>query len=177
MKHLYNSCPYTFIHFSNVDIFDVNPNFNFKTPIGIYGYPTNSITNLNEQSFACNRKFATIFKSLNFLELTSKTTTNVASMIYDACTDFDLLPDYEIFQNEYLYQTYLTIQNTYLKAKGYGPNSKSKKNPCNILTQIFQHAGFDGIVDRGTGTIHMNEPSQGVFFNKSKLEIIDLISL
>lgn len=177
MKRLYDSCPHTFVHFSNVNIFDVNPNFNFKTPVGIYGYPANSIETLNNQSFACNRKFVTIFKSLNFLELNSRTTTDVANIIYNACDELELSPDYEIFQNEYLYQTYLTIQNTYLKAKGYGPNSKSKKNPCNILTQIFQRAGFDGIVDRGTGTIHMNEPSQGVFFNKSKLEIIDLISL
>lgn len=42
-------------------------------------------------------------------------------------------------------------------------------------TTVLRKLGIDGVVDRGTGTIHPNEPTQAAFFSTTRIKMITVI--
>lgn len=178
----YHELDNIFVRFSNLgdNFYNVLPTQSFKTPYGICAYPADFI--LKNQNtlfnlFAGSRDQVHIFSADNFFDMSKKYNNNISSIVYDTCEQLQLNPDYELKYATCATDAYLVIQNVYLKSLGYGPNSKEKRNPNKILADIFQQSGFTGIVDRGSGTIHMNEPHQAIFFNINNLKLLNTIQL
>ena len=103
----YANDPYVFVHFSNINKLGVNPRSNFKTPLGIYGYPVNQFDIdallTGKVPFAGDREFIHFFavkpehrdcvvfidadgksnKDEEFQKIVSQTKSNVGNKVSD----------------------------------------------------------------------------------------------
>jgi hypothetical protein len=177
-----------FIHFSNVDKLGIYPGSKFNTPVGIYGYPLTAdiIYELEraEIPFAQERLYIHVFAPQNPAKILD--TANY--------TDGNLQVDIEKLKKMYPNISYTSMDDwgkeakvrtpageiwnitrslSFLKKKQYGSGKTS--DPLSWTT-ILLNLGYEGVVDRGIGLIHPNEPKQGVFFGADKIKHITTIS-
>lgn len=165
-----------FVHFAAIQKFGINPSSDFNTPLGFYSYPLDYVLESNMKvPYALNQPYIFVFEAQNYWDLSGPLDKQIISNLMESCEFYGLRPDYELEHAQSNTEAYLVIQNVYLKSAGYGKSSKLKKNPKILFRQILKRANISGVVDRGTGTIHLNEPTQGLFFDVSKLKLIEMV--
>jgi hypothetical protein len=47
--------------------------------------------------------------------------------------------------------------------------------PTGTWTMVFRKLGYDGAIDDGGAIIHTFQPSQAVFFNTTKVQLVEVI--
>lgn len=189
-----------FIHFSRFPKMGLYLKNSYNTPIGFYAYP---LIDESISSFAAERPFMIIFKPKpearllvlsrytdeqlkqdgNKLKAAGFDPTVVDETIGEPASFWDLSgtsgsPGKKIWD--------LTRILSGTKV-GEDENGEDVTNPLSpgkegggptarwsyILWKIL---GYDGVIDNnGVGIIHSNEPNQAVFFNTTRLEIVDVI--
>lgn len=98
---------------------------------------------------------------------------------------FDKYPDYGGNASLHISDSYrtpplrffwsLTRSLAYLIEDDIRKKNETKTKHITIWTHIMRQF-YDGIIDdRGTGTIHTNEPYQAVFWTKAQLNVLDII--
>lgn len=153
----------------------INPQSEYKTPFGICAYPLQYVLdNDGYVPFASGRKFIIIFKvspdaSLWVLdkpvteELINNAEQSIADVLKVKKPTFDDISD----SMDLWYAIYDSIN----KKVGY----ENIKLIGLTAARVLKKMGFDGAVDNGEGIIHINEPTQAVFFSTTKLTQISTI--
>lgn len=176
-----------FVHFSNyprMGLYLVNE---YKTPIGFYSYPLKrgSISN-----FATERPYAVIIKPKPEARILDLETYSKA----DYLRDFDLLVaagfDRErmesarvsAYESDNKYASIiwnitrmLAKATTKYSSVSMYPGPKGG-GPTGLWTYLlWKVLGYDGVVDDGLGLIYSAEPFQAVWFNTTKVEVVDIL--
>ena len=155
----------------------INPKTAYNTVAGIYFYPAEYYRSVKGKvPFASSSQYATIVKiSGNILNITSITEdevvrqfTKLENMLTELCDaagkDYNLiLKKYKEVKEKYSNSKFpgtalwQTVWQLSMALNGC-------KNKANIYTwnKILRDLGYDIVIDNGSGTIHPNEPTQGV---------------
>lgn len=176
-----------FVHFSNyprMGLYLVNE---YKTPIGFYSYP---LKRDRISNFATERPYAVIIKPKPEARILDLETYSKA----DYLRDFDLLVaagfDRErmesarvsAYESDNKYASIiwnitrmLAKATTKYSSVSMYPGPKGG-GPTGLWTYLlWKVLGYDGVVDSGLGLIHGSEPSQAVWFNTTKVEVVDIL--
>lgn len=162
-----------FVTFTLHKKFGTNPKSSFQTPLGLYSYPLSYVVeNKMKVPYAGECPHVWVFEANDCWDIAGPFREDIYKNIRRiARTDMGFDLDNMLEFAETNKQVYDGLQRT-LKFEGY---SKKGKNPNVMLRKIFMSAGINGIVDFGTATIHVNEPTQMVYFKISNLKIISYI--
>ena len=177
-----------FVHFSNyprMGLYLVNE---YKTPIGFYSYPLKrgSISN-----FATERPYAVIIKpkpEARILDLETyssadleRDTNLLLAAGFNRTTMLDAQAKaYEIDNMNasmiWNITRELAKSTTKYSSVSMYPGPKGG-GPTGLWTYLlWKVLGYDGVVDDGLGLIHSAETFQAVWFNTSKVEVVDILN-
>lgn len=176
------------VTYTNVDKVGINPKSKYNTPLGIYFYPLDYVLERNTDKsfgvpFAGDSPYLNVCELVPYDKILHMRKSEDHSMGMDN-PKLKLMPGYdEIIEkinrskNGYfghedtvLYldrSNYSELWVTTMLLSGYRNSIKWNK--------VFRDLGIPGFIDHGTGTIHMNEPTQGVVFSASNLKRIMVI--
>lgn len=175
--------PNVLIHFSNLPTtFGINPKSNWKTPLGIYGYPIayfslNDIKTLNVP-YAAERKYVWFFKFKNpdrvwilnkKPEISEKIKEFLKKVYLKQLTEI-IVEKWGDPDPNYFYQYYKRLIPGD-RELFYLANTLTENKPAR-WTKLFIDAGIDGVIDEGEGIIHENEPIQGFAVNSKTIEVL-----
>lgn len=190
-----------FVHFSRFPKMGLYLKNSYNTPIGFYAYP---LIDESISSFAVERPFMIIVKpkpEARLLDLSRHTeeqlkqdgeklkTAGFDPNVVDEATEktknfWDLSGESSGFPGKKIWDLTRILSGTKVGEDEDGndvtnPLSPGKEGggPTARWSYIFWKVlGYDGVVDNNNiGIIHPNEPNQAVFFNTTKLEIVDVI--
>ncbi len=183
-----------FVSYRSIERLGINPNFKFKSPIGIYAYPIDyDIKNNTEkgtQFFGGDRtNFIYVFKLTNGKMLDNSYTENDLKIDIKKLKTF--YPDFD-FNN-------IDFQNSRYSKMNDGITRKISLNTPDVniipLTKIFtityilsdknpvkwnkllRKLGYSGISDNGDNVINDWGRSETIFFSNKNLKIIEVINL
>lgn len=171
----YKGQPGVFVHFTNLEKIGVNPQSDYKTPIGIYAYPIDYVLEKNyirHLPFAGDRKFLYVLKAQNppldlqkiddlqfkkfFKELKKLYPQKVKILIANRWENYALVDTPGGLLWSLLYQV-------------------SAGNPA-TWNKIMRQLGINGVLDNGDGIIHVNEPTQAMFTSIQDLKILEVVT-
>ena len=178
-----------FFHFSDLNKLGINPQSNFDTPLGIYGYPLDehSWTDFvnKDLPFATERSFIHFFRAKNkdkILELDAMTMEEAFETWKKIVKSNNIEPQHLQHNDEHVGTTVDNIEVFEVlsdAARIMTPGGRLwyhmwREADDDIVrwNKMFRRAGIDGCVDRGKGIIHHAEPSQGVFFSLPAIELL-----
>lgn len=158
-----------YVTFTKLSKFGANVKSTYNTPIGIYGYPLSYVLdNGGKVPFAGDQPYCTIFKvnSDKLWILTNEVNSNIdiKKRIVGAASTIGIISDTlnpKDRDKNFWHSLYVLI---------------STGRQSVLIRKIFRMAGIDGIIDNGLGIIHINEPTQAIFFDISKLKVIKQIN-
>lgn len=181
----------SFINFTSVDKLGINPNADYNsTPMGIYSYPvtyvqdvTHGGRSMTDLPYAGDAEYANLFKGVGNIINLSDISLSEAKEYYDklvsiwvkhsgkdqqtAKQDVDTIvdgaPKYanvpDVIGGQFWYVT-KEVAKLLSNVRGGGDELS-----LSIWNKVFRLIGIDGAIDNGAGIIHMNEPTQAVFFH------------
>lgn len=176
-----------FISFTNIEKLGINPKSKYKTPIGIYCYPSEYVLDetikgdeelsMTSLPFVGSQQFGNIFSVTgNIIRIDNFSNDDFNS--YFRKLQAMVKKRYSRFEgmNKQLRAfLHLSIPNALVKSPGgcfwYVMRetamllSSHTNSPASLCwTTLFKQIGIDGVVDMGSGIIHGAEPTQAVFF-------------
>lgn len=174
-----------FISFTKIPKLGLNPVNEHSTPIGIYVYPLDYVVRVigggddfSDIPYASDRPYIYLIElteSAKLLNITSK--TNVSN-------DVTKLHEY-LVQNGHTdlidslnfnkVQTPQLLWYCVIKLSKYLAEIKSGTSTTIASVLFFKVLGYDGVIDEGSSTIHVNEPTQAVIFNPKAIKKYNLI--
>lgn len=182
LKRVYkqNQDKQLFVHFSNLKgRLGINPKSNYKTPIGVYGYPLDNefIADFLNKSipFAADRKYCYVFYHDG---------DGRVQIMDDSYTQKDLELDCNKIIPYFVDKlgTYYNKEKLQKSIDWAGEDAKYDTRIAefwNITrtltpnqvkwTDLLVWLGYDGFIDYGNGLIHNNERTQAVLFKNYKL--------
>jgi hypothetical protein len=173
-----NEADSIFVTYTNVDKFGANPNSPYDTPLGICAYPIEYVIDREmEVPFGGSRPYVHVFK------------------IKDMSTIWNLSDTDDFISIKQKLPHGIGKGSTHGIGKGstHGGDlyRAIKQHITNLiisgdlpaglrtmgieLRKILRKIGVSGIIDRGFGILHHNEPNQGIFFDIANLQIIKQI--
>jgi len=165
----------------------INPKTTYNTVAGIYFYPTDYYQSVKGQvPFAGQARYATIIKlSGNILNITSVTENEVNQQFSKLENNLPELCSIANKDYSSILQKYKEAKEKYIKSKYPGTalwqtiwqlsialNGAKKKANIYTWNKILRDLGYDIVVDYGSGTIHPNEPTQGVALVPSSIKSV-----
>jgi hypothetical protein len=158
----------TFITYTRLDRLEINPNTEYNTPSGIYSYPLyySLRNNLLSIPFAYGMPFVQAFvidiPEDNILRIsTDILTEGMTDRIINAIDNIVGNQNHHNHEIKTNFGLYMYVQNCVDKSS---TKIYKKSEFAKIQTEIFKYAGIHAIIDPGFGAIHINEPTQAVFF-------------
>ena len=158
------------VTFTRIDKVGLNPKNKWKTPLGIYLYPIDYVIEKK-----MNVPFAGDQPYLNVCEFTRP--QKILHMTSDVSSQkgMELL---NVFPKEQVDQASESVGNYDLRSNYSKLWLVTKAIANDKPTQWninLRKCGIDGFMDHGTGTIHINEPTQCVVFAADNLKLIHSI--
>jgi hypothetical protein len=178
-----------YVHFSDVPRLGLFTRNKYKTPIGFYAYP---LDRDRMSSFAVDRPYALVIKpkpEARFLDLHGHSEEELArdiqkligmghsfeSMRWAASEARDKSPGGKLWNITRILSGSDKTQEFLEKAGKESGLPRKAGGPTGTWTMLFRKLGYDGVVDIGDGIIHPSEPAQAVFFDTTKLDLVELI--
>lgn len=168
----------------------INPKSPYDTPVGIYSYPLKLIWPRmikNTIPFASDRAFLQLFRGRgNIINLTTMTSDEYEAYAERLRDKFDGSFDYPANAQGWSNFKH-SIENvisrvrtpggffwsmTYRIAGAMGGNPRRSAIKWN---HMMRQIGVDGCVDEGEGIIHINEPTQAVFFSIQSVALVETL--
>ena len=172
-----------FVSFTSIEKLGVNPRSPYKTPIGVYAYPTSYVyKEIGDRSttwlpFAGDKPYANFFKLSNSANVIISSTFKKHE--YEEYLErlaqkfgFDEVEDLKYAASD---ESYVKTRFGFLWYVTYKLSSKYGKNGPVAWNKIMRDLGIDAMIDDDSGTIHENEPTQIVIFNVRIIEVIDRV--
>ena len=166
--------------------FGINPSSTFSTPLGIYSYPIDLVLrtpptkNGFNVPFAGGCKFIQVFKSNgNILNLKTYSEDDLLSDIAKLNTKFpeELVRAYTSRDSSKKPAQIIWDITRNLSSISANTNLKiAKPRATAHWSSIFRFLGYDGVVDYGTKIIFSSEPIQAVFFDITKLQLLETVT-
>ena len=182
-----------FVSFTKIPKLGINPGSTYHTPNGIYAYPAEYVmkkvgTNnpMNYLPFAGDEPWVNLFTVTDgVINLKTLNKTNYKMYINELEQKFvksGILPPNEFkdivdfadtdakrpdYWGGQLWYVTMEIAEYLSKTRG------GKRN--NIWNAVWRSMGLVGVVDTGAKIIHESEPTQAVFFDLSKIDVITRI--
>ena len=161
------------VTYTAIDKVGINPRSTYDTPIGIYFYPLDYVISKRMQvPFAGDQPFINVceFTRPNrILHMHPATSQQKGMDVLDHLFTREEIESASQKNQEFeLRSDYSKLWLTTMNLAG--------SNPVR-WNAILRKCGIDGFVDHNTGTIHANEPIQGVVFGSSALRKILVIDL
>ncbi len=176
-----------FVSFTALPKLGINPKSKYNTPLGIYAYPADFVidtmnpgSDMSRLPFAGDQPWANIFKSTgNVIDLEFVNHLDYVEPLknlFKNNIDKDRIDDFvklapkeskvpELKDGGYLW--YITWKAADMLAKRMSTTAPIAWN------FIFRKLGVDGVLDKGFGVIHEAEPTQAVFFNPRRIQMIE----
>lgn len=188
LEHLIRN---SFVSFTKLDKLGVNPSSRYKTPYGIYCYPSFYILNstsenggsslsMNNLPFAGGQPYGNIFSIKgNILYIDKMTITeynlyinklrDIITTRYSDYPELDKLLSRAIDRapSNADHSTIIGGQFWYIMwsiSNSIASETHKSKGPI-IWNVLFRLLGIDAVIDKGIGIIHSSEPTQAVVFN------------
>ncbi len=202
VKSYVSEPPRAALHFGKFPKLGINPRSQYKTPIGIYGYPlTPTIYKqfLNfELPFVADNPYIVLFefggKVLNFYNYSQEELEADIEKLYHLAGETPPSDEQIIkWQSETIINPFAratdpqwTIWRTINRAKAtafeLGTAGSQFMNITRLLANqdakkwnvLLRRLGYDVLVDEGRGFIHSNEPTQMVILNPSVVNVVDI---
>jgi hypothetical protein len=159
------------VTFTAIDKVGINPKSTYDTPLGIYFYPLDYVIEKKMNvEFAGNQPY------INVCEFTRP--DKILHMTDDVNNQkgLELL---NVFPQEEVDVAMQNISNNYMLRSNYSElwlvTREMAENKPVLWNANLRKCGIDGFLDHGTGTIHGNEPTQGVVFTANSLKRILII--
>ena len=196
----YKNDPNTFIHFTNhldniskelqtVQFkFGVNPNYQFNTPMGIYGYTLKEFWEQNKMDerkdftqigkFAADRPYIIIFKWAGKQKyLHSMGDYNEADWQYDYHKLLELYPGKEGEIEKAIADSNIrgSIGKLWNVTRWLSSHGGKSDNSAIEWNHLFRRLGYAGFNDTGNGAYAQFEYMQAVFFSKDAIRVQDLV--
>jgi hypothetical protein len=149
-----------FVSMTDINKLGIHPGSKFKTPIGIYSYPLEYVIsrhNIEELPFASKRPYINLFKvdTSDGILYSDDPKSITDSLLNDLYEKYPRMSKLKIDR----YDFRSNISEIWLRTWVYVSKDAKKWN------HILRSVGVQGVVDKGTGTVHPSEPTQAVFFS------------
>lgn len=147
--------PDDFVSFRSMIKMGINPDpIDKATPIGIYAFPVRCLQTTKDMGIFSNYPY--------FYILSRRAGTNILEI-----TDQQSIELYEKFSNEAWEEQ--APPDIIWQRKG-----RIEKMPGMKMNKLLRQAGYDGVIDWGTGTISFNERCQAVFLTIAAIRVVDM---
>jgi len=177
LKYIYTNHPSPenlVVSYTEINKIGINPKSKWSTPIGIYFYPLKYVIDKDlNVPFAGNKAY------INVCEIVRPNKILHMQKPTEPQLGIDLLK--KIFSET-------EVENAIAQIKSWEHvDIRSNYSIVWLATQLFANEnpiswntnlrklGIDGFIDHGTGTIHANEPTQGVALSANALKVIHVI--
>jgi hypothetical protein len=178
--------PNAYLTFTEIPKFGANPQSKWNTPLGICAYPISYVIGVNGNvPFASEQPYIFVFESKsssNFLDLSEENEDDEEDQENIKRGVELILPGHSVYDNGYYtykmmwHEMYNAIHRYITKTTdGYYPPGDRTGPYSTLARRILMTAGYDGVIDPGYGIIHPSEPTQSIFFNIKKLNVITMI--
>jgi hypothetical protein len=180
----YSKNPNIFISLTEIDKIGINPQTQWKTPMGIYVYPLKEIwKQLKPDDKFLNLPFA---EKAPYIWIVKNKCKNAITDISKTYSESQLKKDIKILEKKSKWSAQ-DIENAlgYISPKISNPGVLLWEMLNNLTlgegskkalewNKAFRLLGYCAVFDKsGSSTIHPNEPMQGVFFQKNAFTVID----
>ena len=157
------------VTFTRIDKVGLNPQNKWKTPLGIYLYPIDYV--IEKQM---DVPFAGDQPHINVCEFTrpEKILHMTSDINQDGMKLLNVFPKEQVDQASESVGNYDLRSNYSMLWLVTKAIANDKPTQWNIN---LRKCGIDGFIDHGTGTIHINEPTQCVVFSASALKLLHSI--
>jgi hypothetical protein len=161
--------PNTYLSFQKTPQLEIWPGQHkkYNTPVGIYAYPIKYASEkMEDLPFATENPYIVIFKPTGNIidnDLTEKQQDDYLDKLKKLYPNLNL----DQLKNFQIRSSYSKLWLSVVQI--IAPNNPSLQN------KIFRKLGIDGFDDNGTGTIHMGEKKQAVFFRPQTLQKIQIL--
>jgi len=195
---MYANKPNMFVTFTQLPKVGINPQSNFRTPIGVYSYPLEYVLEKAYQSGTIfgSAPFASVSKYVHLFQQTSRNVLDVSTYSRSQF-EKDIKKLYNYFDNVIGVDVRDFVNSTTSKYKelahetgfSYGKrlwyliyilidNFTNESRVTVEATKIlFRVLGYDAVYDLdGKGVIHQNEPTQAVHFNIRTIRVLETFS-
>jgi hypothetical protein len=178
------------VTFTAIDKVGINPKSKYSTPFGIYFYPLDYVIHKEmDVEFAGDQHYINVCEFARpekILHMTSDINNQkgIAELFYSfpesISQEIEMslyrVSDKYFFRSDYSKLWLVTKQMAEKRATvTLNKNNKKTTNEAVLWNANLRKCGIDGFVDHGTGTIHTNEPTQGVVFTANSLKRILVI--
>jgi hypothetical protein len=188
------------VTFTAIDKVGINPKSTYSTPFGIYFYPLDYVIHKEmDVEFAGNQPYINVCEFTRpekILHMIKDNTDFIKRMLSGGTKQkglelLNIFPQEEvelakqqiksdtiknIFRSDYSELWLVTKQMAEKRASvALNKNNKKTTNEAVLWNANLRKCGIDGFLDHGTGTIHRNEPTQGVVFTANSLKRILVI--
>jgi len=163
------------VTFTAIDKVGINPKSTYSTPFGIYFYPLDYVIHKEmDVEFAGDQHY------INVCEFTRPDKIlHMTSDINNQKGIVELLYAIPEIGSQKIEMCLYTVNRKYFFRSDYSElwlvTREMAENKPVLWNANLRKCGIDGFVDHGTGTIHINEPTQGVVFTANSLKRILVI--
>jgi hypothetical protein len=177
-----------YMHFSDIEKLGINPRSLYNTPLGIYAYPiTKDVFDRlkdNKLPFASDRQHIHVFvardpsKVLDIVDLSMERAVEIANEM-NTVLGLSIVDDEQKFIR-FTNKAYLGLPGSRLWYHSMLLSSLMIKSAKKLMkkslhwNELWRAVGIDGVVDKGKGIIHENEPEQAVFFSSKAIQQVDV---
>lgn len=164
-----------FVHFSHFNKVGINPVNRFGTPTGFYAYP---LTYRDISAFANDRPVAIVFSASRATALRLKSYTksmmrvDIGKIVRWSSGAIDDTAIKKWMRDALVDTPGGMIWNITREASATVAGRKSPHAWTNLLRVVL---GYDGVIDECMSIIHHHEPCQAVFFDTTKIDVVDVI--
>jgi hypothetical protein len=163
----------TYVRFVTIPKLGLNPQTIYDTPTGLHAYPIKYvIDNKLNVPFAGDSRYLVVFKPKvgtkiwrlghdNIIESKHIIIKAIEEVLNIPPSNISIVNDKQLW-----YYMYNCIKQVI---------GNNRQNTGRTAAKILRRAGIDGIDDPNLGIIHPNEPTQALFLNTTKLQLITII--
>ena len=163
------------VTFTAIDKVGINPKSRYSTPFGVYFYPLDYVIEKK-----INVPFAGDQPYINVCEFTRP--DKILHMTDDVNNQKGIVELFYAFPeigSQKIEMSLYRVSDKYFFRSNYSKlwlvTREMAENKPVLWNANLRKCGIDGFVDHGTGTIHINEPTQGVVFTANSLKRILVI--
>jgi len=175
------------VTFTAIDKVGINPKSKYDTPLGIYFYPLDYVIEKKMNvPFAGNQPYLNVCEFTRpdkILHMTDDVNNQKGLELLNVFPQEEVDAAMQNISNKYIFHSdysKLWLVTREIAGKraidvypAYGVEEKT--NEAVLWNTNLRKCGIDGFLDHGTGTIHRNEPTQGVVFTANSLKRILVI--
>jgi hypothetical protein len=176
--------PNAFITFTRIPKFGANPSSKFNTPLGVCSYPISYVIEEYMQvPYAASSRYIFIFepkssgKYWNFSTTDANTAFRSIRLATNRVLQDQQLSTTSESSNKEIYQDMYNAIHRHISGTDnpYRIGQKFTGPYSTLARKIIMTAGYDGIIDPGAGVIHINEPTQAIFFRLDQVSVLTMI--